>query len=238
MRGQGSEVMKTIVPTAATTRQGAGIVLALVVAGLVGACDMHNARISDGLPSDGYRSRYPITVQEAPEVLDLPVGSGSAGLPPDLRAVVHSFGSDAARNATSGVAVMVPQGSANEATASYLARDIARTLKSSGLAAALVEERRYHVADAGANAPIRLTFNRIKAVSPPCGQWTENIIADDNKGGDGAEFGCSTQANLAAMVENPNDLIIPRAATPIPAWQRWKAMQTFGAGSTGGSSTS
>ena len=86
--------MKTIVPTAATTRQGAGIVLALVVAGLVGACDMHNARISDGLPSDGYRSRYPITVQEAPEVLDLPVGSGSAGLPPDLRAVVRSFGGD------------------------------------------------------------------------------------------------------------------------------------------------
>ena len=74
-------------------------------------------------------------------------------------------------------------------------------------------------------APIRLGFTRIKAVSPPCGRWTADIVPDTRKGDDGAEFGCATQANLAAMVENPNDLLMPRAQTPVHGWQRWQATQ-------------
>jgi pilus assembly protein CpaD len=230
--------MKTIVPTSARSGLSTGPLFALIVAGLaVAGCNAQGERISTDLPTDGYRTRYPITVQEGPETLDIPVGRGSSGLGPDLVGAVRSFGADAARNGTSGIAIMVPRGSANEATASYLARDIARVLKASGLAASLVEEHRYAVADATASAPIRLTFNRIKAVSPPCGRWSGNIMAGD-KNEDGDEFGCTTQANLAAMVENPNDLIIPRAQTPIPAWKRWKIMQQYEAGSSNSSSTS
>jgi len=126
---------------------------------------------------------------------------------------------------------MLPAGSANQATASYLGRDIKRVLVASGLNARMVQETSYAVTDRTALAPIRLSFNRIKAVSPACGKWTANILPDDEKNTVGAEFGCSTQANLAAMVENPNDLITPRAPTPAPAWKRWVMMQQFGAGS-------
>jgi pilus assembly protein CpaD len=228
-----------MIPTSVPAPRPFGPLMALVAAGLMlAACNTQGQRISEGLPTDGYRTAYPITIEDAPEILDLPVGRGSTGLSPDLAAVVRSFGADAAKNATSGVAVMIPQGSANAAAASYLSRDVVRTLRSTGLAASLVEVRPYAVADGRANAPLRLIFTRIKAVSPPCGRWTGSVIANDEKGGDGAEFGCTTQANLAAMVENPNDLIIPRAESPIPAWQRWKSMQKFEGGSSSGSTSS
>lgn len=195
------------------------------------ACNQQGQVLTDGLPPDGYRSAYPIAVTEAPQTLDIPVGTGTGGLSPDLRAVVADFGADAARNATGPVVVMTPSGSINQAAADYLARQIRTVLKQSGVAAAYLRSQTYAVADPRVPAPIRLGFARIKAVSPPCGRWTSDALPDNQKGTDGAEFGCSTQANLAAMVENPNDLLIPRAVTPVRGWQRWEMLQKAAKGS-------
>ncbi|WP_051228458.1 CpaD family pilus assembly protein [Pleomorphomonas oryzae] len=204
------------------------VALALTLA----ACNQQGQVLTDGLPSDGYRSAYPIAVTEAPQTLDIPVGTGTGGLSPDLRAVVADFGADAARNATGPVVVMTPSGSINQAAADYLARQIRTVLKQSGVAATYLRSQTYAVADPRVPAPIRLGFARIKAVSPPCGRWTSDALPDNQKGTDGAEFGCSTQANLAAMVENPNDLLIPRAETPVRGWQRWEMLQKAAKGSS------
>lgn len=219
-------------------RAPAGIVALLLVATAITGCNSRGQAITAGLPTDGYRTRYPITVQEAPETLDIPVGSGTAGLDADTRAVVASFGRDAALHGTSGVLVMAPKGSANEKAAAYLAGDISKTLKATGLSARLVALRSYPASDPSSNAPIRLVYNRIKAVSPPCGNWSEDAAPNDEAGDDGAEFGCSTQANLAAMVANPNDLLMPRAETPVPAWKRWQALQVSASGSQSSSQSS
>lgn len=199
--------------------------VALSVAVALTACNQQGQALTDGLPSDGYRSTYPIAVTEAPQTLDIPVGTGTGGLSADLKAIVADFGSDAARNATGPVVVMTPAGSVNQAAADYLARQIRAVLKQSGVAPAYIRAQTYAVADPRVPAPIRLGFARIKAVSPPCGRWTADIMPDNQKGDAGAEFGCATQANLAAMVENPNDLITPRAETPVHGWQRWQALQ-------------
>lgn len=202
-------------------------VLALALA----ACNQQGQALSDGLPSDGYRSAYPIAVTEAPQTLDIPVGTGTGGLSSDLRDVVADFGADAARNATGPVVVMTPAGSINQAAADYLARQIRTVLRQSGVAATYLRSQTYAVADPRIPAPIRLGFVRIKAVSPSCGHWTSDAMPDNQKGTDGAEFGCSTQANLAAMVENPNDLLIPRSETPVRGWQRWEMLQKAAKGS-------
>ena len=48
------------------------------------------------------------------------------------------------------------------------------------------------------------------AVAHPCGDWSRNAISgQDNL--PPPDFGCTTQANLAAMIANPNDLVVPRA---------------------------
>lgn len=206
----------------------AAIVLALSLA----ACNQQGQALTDGLPTDGYRSAYPIAVTEAPQTLDIPVGTGTGGLSPDLRAVIADFGADAARNATGPVVVMTPAGSINQAAADYVARQIRVVLTQSGVAASYLRNQTYPVADPRVPAPIRLGFTRIKAVSPPCGRWTADAMPDNQKGTDGAEFGCATQANLAAMVENPNDLLMPRAETPVRGWQRWEMLQKAAKGSS------
>jgi pilus assembly protein CpaD len=40
-------------------------------------------------------------------------------------------------------------------------------------------------------------------------------------------FGCSTQQNLAAMVENPEDLVQPRASTPAYAARRQTVIEKY-----------
>lgn len=189
------------------------------------ACNQQGQALTDGLPTDGYRTSYPIAVTEAPQTLDIPVGTGTAGLTREMRDVVADFGADAARNATGPVVVMTPQGSINQGAANYLARQIRDVLRQSGVPGAYLRAQTYAVADPTVPAPIRLGFQRIKAVSPSCGHWTADILPDTRKGDDGAEFGCATQANLAAMVENPNDLLTPRATTPVRGWQRWQQVQ-------------
>lgn len=216
-------------------RRSAKPILAALALALA-ACNQQGQVLTDGLPSDGYRSAYPIAVTEAPQTLDIPVGTGTGGLSPDLKAVIADFGADAARNATGPVVVMTPSGSVNQAAADYLARQIRTVLKQSGVAAAYLRSQTYAVADPRVPAPIRLGFARIKAVSPPCGRWTSDALPDNQKGTDGAEFGCATQANLAAMVENPNDLLMSRAETPVRGWQRWEMLQKAAKGSNPASS--
>ena len=45
-------------------------------------------------------------------------------------------------------------------------------------------------------------------------------------------FGCSTQRNLAAMIDNPADLVQPRAETPANEQRRTQAFEKYRKGTT------
>jgi pilus assembly protein CpaD len=76
-------------------------------------------------------------------------------------------------------------------------------------------------------AAIRLNYPKISAVAGPCGLWPEDLGPSvhnkswfENKSY--YNFGCSNQRNLAAMVDNPSDLVQPRPETPA-YWPRRNA---------------
>lgn len=198
---------------------------ALVAALLLGACKSAEV-VTNSLPEDGYRTRYPIVLADTPKTLDIPVGYGSAGLSPSSRANVRAFAAEASETGTGSLVILTPSGSANETAAAYVARQARAEAKAGGLASSLIETRPYRVDDPAAVAPIRLSYTRIAAVSPPCGRWRGQILPSTHMD-DGDEFGCTTQANLAAMVENPNDLITPRAGTAAPAQRRWVVQDKY-----------
>lgn len=175
--------------------------------------------ITGSLPSDDYRKRHPITVEEAPETLDIAVGYGSPGLSANDRDRVMAFAADAREKATGSLVIMVPSGAGNDRTAAAVARHVVATVDRAGLPRTLVETRPYAVPEPEVAAPIRLSYSRIKAVGPRCGAWAENIYRDATNDSD-SEFGCTTQANLAAIVADPADLIAPRAATPVNGARR------------------
>ena len=190
----------------------AGLAVAVVAALALSACKSNHLH-TGSVPTDGYRTNYPIIVTEAPETLDIPVGSATRSLSPDLAGRIKAFAADARARGDGGMEILVPSGSANETAAMAVARQIRGVVGRAGVPGEMISAHTYTVDDPDALAPIRLSYLRIKAVAKRCGLWRRDLTDDfQNRGY--SEFGCAYQRNFAAIVADPADLIHPRAAKP------------------------
>ena len=84
--------------------------------------------------------------------------------------------------------------------------------------------RRYRPTAAIKLATVRLAYPKMIAEAGPCGLWPKDL-GPSFDGIDASNhahwnFGCSEQRNLAAMVDNPTDLVQPRGETPVYAARR------------------
>jgi pilus assembly protein CpaD len=68
-------------------------------------------------------------------------------------------------------------------------------------------------------APVQLTYIRSVAITKECGDWSTDLATTSNNELH-QNYGCATQNNIAAMVVNPNDLVVPRQMTPALAATR------------------
>jgi len=183
-------------------------------------------------PAD-YRMRHPITLQEADHSLELFIGSNHGGLNPTQRAQVLSFGLGWKRDATGGIVIDRPIGSPNEHASAEAIREIASILAASGMPPRSIIVRTYP-APGPALAATRVSYPRVTAQAGPCGIWPEDIGPSWNR--DFFEnqphwnFGCATQRNLAAMVDNPADLVQPRGETAAYTMRRTMVFQKYTAG--------
>ena len=69
------------------------------------------------------------------------------------------------------------------------------------------------VVKAGNHGVVTLSYDRIAAVGPTCGDWSEDVTRN-KQSLPYPNFGCATQRNLAAMAANPMDLMYPALETP------------------------
>jgi pilus assembly protein CpaD len=97
--------------------------------------------------------------------------------------------------------------------------------------------RHYHPDDPGTLATIRLSYPKISAVAGPCGLWPEDLGPsalnnDYSENKPYYNFGCATQRNLAAMIDNPSDLVQPRPETPAYTMRRSAAFEKYRKGNT------
>ncbi|MTI43916.1 pilus assembly protein [Roseibium hamelinense] len=191
-------------------RPGRHVLLAAAMA-VVAGCQSNTSQ-TELLAANDYRLRHPIVITEQPQTLDLPVGSHTRSLNRDLKDAVAQFGAESVHHGNGRVDMQVPSGAANEAAVHEVSKQVRAALKRGG--ARSVTTRSYPVGDAKADAPIRLSYPRLKASAGPCGEWPKNIGGSVNQNVDYENFGCATQANLAAMVSNPADLLTPRASAP------------------------
>lgn len=206
-----------------------GLGLTAVVLGL-GGCAPREPTQTGSIDTDGFRTRHPIVVEEGEETLDVPVGVHVARLPAAMLAAVESFGRDARQNGASGVTMMVPNGSVNEVAAHRTARELVAALGRAGIASHAVTRRTYEALGPDDAAPIRLTYPRIVARVPhECGRWPDQATSDwGNR--DYWNFGCATQANIAAMTANPTDLVAPRTLGVGDGTRQAVVMQAYRAG--------
>jgi pilus assembly protein CpaD len=67
----------------------------------------------------------------------------------------------------------------------------------------------------------------MQATAGECGAWPKNIGGGFGENINYENFGCASQANLAAMVDNPSDLITPRASDPSDQGRRAVVIEKY-----------
>ena len=154
--------------------------------------------------------RHPIMVTQAPTNLDVEVTRGRPGLAPDQRAAVIDFLRRYKRESTTGkLVIAAPGGAPNEVAAVQAAGIVKGLARSEGIGWNEIQVEPYSTEEGNPQPPLRVSFVRHSAEAPDCGRFPANL-ADEPRNLPYANFGCSTQRNLASMVANPQDLLGPR----------------------------
>jgi pilus assembly protein CpaD len=200
---------------------------AVLAIGLSG-CNWSRHEIVGAVPDD-YRTRHPIVLDEDLAVLDIPVGPGGSRLAPAAYANVTAFGDRFRRSGSPVIVVVTPRGSPNEQAARRGASEIQAALASSGIPAQAISVRSYAATSRDTAAPIRLAYTRIVARTDKCGQWPDQLT-NTSENRNYFNFGCATQQNLAAIVENPLDLAYPRDSAPPDAERRGRVLEDYRSG--------
>jgi len=199
---------------------------------LLGACTQTGGDIVTASVPNDYRQRHPIAVTEANRSIVVFVGQARGGLSVPQRADVTGLAESWVREGTGTIVAEVPVDTPNARAAAASFREIQTTLVAGGVPARAIALRQYRPEDPRTLATIRLSYPRISAVAGPCGQWPEDIgpsiyDAGYNENKPYYNFGCATQRNLAAMIDNPADLEQPRPESPAYTARRTAAFEKY-----------
>ena len=234
MRDEDSTMTNTLSVDRYRTLRRLGALAGLSV--VLGACNATTEVVTASVPDD-YRQRHPITIQEADRSVVIFVGQGRGGLSASQSADVMGLAQAWRREGTGAIVAEVPVDTANARAAAYTFREIRTMLVAGGVPSRGVTLHKFRPDDPGRLTPIRLSYPRIAAVAGPCGQWPADLgpsVQDpgyfDNK--PYYNFGCANQRNLAAMVENPADLVQPRPETPAYTARRTEAFEKYRKGNS------
>lgn len=186
----------------------------------------HDGMTTGSIPGD-YRTNHPIIIADTGQTLDIPVANGARSLSTATRSNITAFARDFVGSGTGVMQMLVPSGSANMHAVERVRGDIIAAIEAGGGDRRDVAVLTYDASRHGYAAPVRLAYSGITATTPkPCGQWPGDL-SDTAENANYEDYGCSTQSNLAAQIENPGDLLGPRAMTPVDATQRGAAIETY-----------
>lgn len=182
------------------------------------ACDTPFPETQNEFMPVSSSDRFPIEVAKGPVKFDVPTSKGA--LNAQQKDTIVRFAQQAKSNYASTIHVRRPSGGGRGAS---VASAIKRTLIKQGLPESMIVLGTY---EAAADAPVVVSYIRTWAVTQECGNWDEDLaITFSNSGYD--NFGCSVQNNVAALVANPNDLVMPRTETPSDPTRRSKVLSDY-----------
>jgi pilus assembly protein CpaD len=204
--------------------------LAVLLASALSGCAADDALVGDNSfkPYNG-SDQYPITVAKGPVTLEVATTQGT--LQPGQVNAVQGFLHQATSAGLTPITLARPSGGGKS---TRVASEIASLMAGQGIPRQRVVFATY---DAPAGAPIRLSYVSTYARTKPCGEWASDMASSAANEGS-PNHGCAVQANIAAMVANPETLVVPDPSTPIPAAGRVTAISALTTGSTSSSSSS
>jgi pilus assembly protein CpaD len=212
----------------------AGALVGLAV--VLGACTHTDEAVQASIPDD-YRQRHPIAIQEANQSVVIFIGQARGGLSASQRADVMGLAQTWLHEATGAIVADVPVDTPNARAAAASFQEIQSLLVAAGVPARGIVPHRYRPEDPRQMATIRLSYPKIQAVAGPCGIWPDDLGPSiKNKGyienKQYYNYGCAYQRNMAAMIDNPSDLVQPRSETPAYTERRSEAFEKYRKGTT------
>jgi len=201
-------------------------------AALLAGCMTDKAAIPEA-PRD-LRQRHPIAIREGVHTVELFIGTKRGELTLDQRADVIGFAHAWRREAAGGILIDLPAGTSNEVAAASAAQEVRSLMTSMGVPPQDIEVRPYRPEDPRTLATLRLNYPRLVASAGPCGLWPHDLGPNsDREHSENMQywnFGCASQHNLAAQVENPADLVQPRAESAAYTPRRTTVLEKYRAG--------
>lgn len=212
------------------SRRMAAALIGLAVA--LSGCMRTGEEVTTASIPEDYRLRHPIVIEEANKSIVVFVGQGRGGLSAEQRADVIGLARAWLHEATGAINVDVPVGTPNARMAADSMREIRALLGAAGVPPRGMVVRQHHPENPSHMAAIRLSYPKISAEAGPCGLWPEDIGPSiknksyfENK--QYYNFGCAFQRNMAAMVDNPADLVQARPETPPDTMRRSAAFEKY-----------
>jgi pilus assembly protein CpaD len=200
--------------------------LAACAFGALAAACKSDPATTGGIDLSDYRARHPIVLADGTRSLDVfPTGIGH--LDPRQAADVDAFMLEYRRFGRGVLLMEVPQGvpPAQAAAVERTAAALSRLGGQNGVGARAITVSGYAVAAPSLAAPIRLSFQRMQAkVADQCGLWPQDVgtssFAFDYSNRPSWNLGCAMQANVAAQVADPVDLVRGRPEGRIDSVKR------------------
>jgi pilus assembly protein CpaD len=202
----------------------------LACATMLSGCVTNREEVVGSVPED-YRQRHPTVLKEEPRTVELFIGSKRGTLTGAQRADVTAFAREWRREATGGILVEVPAGTPNEFAANSALNEVRGIFAASGVPRNGINVRPHRTSDPRKLATLRISYPRIAADVGPCGLWPHDL--GTSVGREHLEnrqywnFGCASQRNLAAMIDNPHDLVQPRGDGPAYTGRRTTVLDKY-----------
>jgi pilus assembly protein CpaD len=206
------------------------------------ACSGPDRIVTGSVVPDDYRQRHPIVIAEMPNTLDIFVAGSNGGGSVDSRTYeqIRSFAEHYRSQGRGQINLLFPRGTPNDAAIRAALPSIRKALVEGG-ARGSIGVASYRVIDNTLAAPVRLTYVGLKAtVGSQCGQWPSDLASGSTmqtwENRQWWNFGCATQSTLAAQIDDPRDLVAPRAESPSDVGLRTRAIGALRQGNDPGTS--
>jgi pilus assembly protein CpaD len=194
----------------------AGLCVATSVLSGCVADDVIGGANSDRPETYAGSDNYPITVAKGPVTLE--VSSKHASLEAGQINAVIGFAHQARSAGLTPITISRPSGGGASAR---VASEVAALISQQGIPRKAIRITTY---PAPASAPVNVSYLSTYAKTEKCGDWSEDVT-NTLSNAHMNSHGCAVQANIAAMVDDPNTLIVPEPTTAIPAVTRMKPIE-------------
>ena len=199
-------------PVSAASRMSLTLVIAM--SSTLAACSNGELAFDDTYVPATHYERYPIEVTRRPVKMEISSQHGT--LQPAQINAISGFSRSASNSGSSKVTILRPSGGG---ASGRVARETYQLLVQSGISPGMIVQKTYPGPSKGT---VQISYLRSVAVTRECGDWSSNL-ANTSSNEPFPNYGCSVQNNIAAMVVNPEDFVVPRPTTPVLAASRMPA---------------